>query len=375
LVDEELARNAAELAETNDPSLRALIEAENSVLIQRKNLAFQQLSLLPAPGAIQIGEVLQPASFPSEPSSPNHLAAGGLAGAVGLALGVGMAYLWDRLDSRIRGREELEAHSGAPVLGFIPRGKPLIGNLPVAAADPRSELAEAYGGLALRVSQVGQEQGGTAVIVTSSVAGEGKTSVVANLGVALARYGKRVIVISADLRRPAMERFFPDSHGVGLTEVLYGQQRVTEALTRTSIENLLVLHAGRGASSSSALELLSSDYMRYTLHELRSMADYILIDTPPLLGALDGTAVSRFADGVLFVSDARLAGQEAVEQARRELELSGATTIGVVVNRYNPREFRPYDRRYSYSADGYQRQGPTGLPSDPWHRSGTKPGA
>jgi capsular exopolysaccharide synthesis family protein len=373
-IAEQLAANAVALAETQNQAERALLEAENATLLQGRSSALQQLNLLPSAGGIQVGEVLQPATLPSDPSSPNHAADGGLAAAVGLSLGVGMAYVWDRLDSRIRGREELEAHSGAPVLALIPSGKPLKGNLPVTATAPGSALAEAYLGLSLRVSQVGAEQGRTTLIVTSSLAGEGKTSVVANLGVALARFGRRVVLVSADLRRPALERFFPNWQGAGLTEVLNGRQRVTEALMKTPIEKLFVLHAGPALSSSSSLELLSSDYMRYTLEELRRLADYILIDTPPLLGAPDGTAVARFADGVLYVADARMASKATVEQARRELELNGTATIGVVVNRYDPRTFRPYDRRYSYTADGFRHQVPPGLTSERWDRGEATPG-
>jgi polysaccharide biosynthesis transport protein len=343
-------------------------------LLQTRSSAEQRLNLLPSAGNIQVGEVLQPAPLPSGPSSPNHLVAVGLAAAVGLSLGVGMAYVWDRLDSRIRGREELEAHSGAPVLALIPPGSPLEGDLPVTAADPGSELAEAYQALSLRISRVGEGQGGTAVIVTSSLAGEGKTSVVANLGVALAQLGRRVVLVSADLRRPALEQFFPDSQGAGLTEVLYGQRRATQVLMKTPTENLLVLHAGPLLPSTNALELLSSDHMRYTLEELRRLADFVLIDTPPLLGALDGMAVARFADGVLYVADARMASKATVDQARRDLELSGTTTIGVVVNRYDSRNFRPYDHRYTYTADGYRHQIPAGLTAERLDRGEAKPG-
>jgi capsular exopolysaccharide synthesis family protein len=369
-----LAAIAGDLTEAQDEAQQAILEAESAALFQSRSSALQQLNLLPSAGSIQVGEVLLPAPLPSGPSSPNHLAAGGLAAAVGLSLGMGIAYVWDRLDSRIRGREELEAHSGAPVLALIPSGNPLKDDLPVTAADPGSEMAEAYQALSLRISRVGGEQGRTAVIVTSSLAGEGKTSVVANLGVALAQLGRRVVLVSADLRRPALERFFPNLHRNGLTEVLNGRHRVTQALMKTPIENLLVLHAGAPPPSTGALELLSSDHMKYTLEELRRLADYVLVDTPPLLGALDGTAVARFADGILFVADARMASKATVEQARRDLELSGTPTVGVVVNRYDPRNFRPYDHRYSYTADGYKRQISPGLPAERSDRDEAKPG-
>jgi capsular exopolysaccharide synthesis family protein len=346
-IDEELASIAEELGTTQDETAQAIL----GTLLQDRSSALEQLNLLPSVGSIQVGEILQPADFPSRPSSPNHVTAGGLALVVGLSVGLGMAYLRDRLDPRVRGREELEVYSGAPVLAYIPSGRPLKDKLPVTASDPGSELAEAYKGLGLRLVQATAERG-TAVVVTSSMAGEGKTSVVCNLGVALAQAGKRVILVSADLRRSGLQRFFPGWDGTGLTEVLSGHQRATAALTRTRIENLWVLHAGPRLASSSPLELLSSDRMRHTLAELRRLADYILVDTPPLLVALDAAALAGFTDGVLYVADARQASRAAVEQARRELELSGAVAIGVVVNRYDPRSFLPYSYRYSYNTDG-----------------------
>jgi capsular exopolysaccharide synthesis family protein len=354
-IDEELASIAEELAATQDETQQAILGTKTASLLQDRSSALQQLNLLPSVGSIQVGEILQPAGFPSRPSSPNHVAAGGLALVVGLSVGFGMAYLRDRLDPRVRGREELEVYSGAPILAYIPSGRPLKDKLPVTASDPGSELAEAYKGLGLRFVQATAERG-TAVVVTSSMAGEGKTSVVSNLGVALAQAGKRVILVSADLRRSGLQRFFPGWDGTGLTEVLSGHQRATAALTRTRIEKLWVLHAGPRLASSSPLELLSSDRMRHTLAELRRLADYILVDTPPLLVALDAAALAGFTDGVLYVADARQASRATVEQARRELELSGAVAIGVVVNRYDPRSFLPYGYRYRYYTDGVKHE-------------------
>jgi len=190
------------------------------------------------------------------------------------------------------------------------------------------------------------------VLITSSLSAEGKTSITANLGVALAQSGKLVVVVSADLRRPGLQAYFGARNGTGLTEVLRGKGKVSEALTETGVRDLWVVPAGGPLNSASPLELLSSDVMRDTLEVLGRSHDYVLIDTPPLLASFDVTALAAFADGILFVADARKANRTTVEHAGREFQATGTPLIGVVVNRYDPRTFESDGYRYRYG--GYQ---------------------
>jgi capsular exopolysaccharide synthesis family protein len=371
LISQELTEIEEQLAVTDDEADRVLLNARWAELLSERTLVNQELSRLATPESVQVGEVIQAARLPRSPSSPKPLRNGLLGIMIGLSLGVGFAYLRDRLDQRMWGEEELEARSGAPVLAGLPVGTPLHNDLPVVASDPASELAEAYNALRLRILRVADERGARVLVVTSSLAQEGKTSVVANLGAAMAESGKRVAVVSGDLRRPGLQTFFPIRRKTGLTQLLTSNRRLNSALTGTRVKNLFIVHAGALSDSSSPLELLSSLKMRDAVTELRRTVDLVLIDTPPLLAAHDAAAVAAFADGVLFVADARLATRTTVEQARRELELSGTPLLGVVINRYERQGFRPYSYHYEYT-DGKSAQQRRGLGTGPERTEATR---
>jgi polysaccharide biosynthesis transport protein len=282
---------------------------------------------------------------------------------VGLVLGVSGALVRDRLDDRVRGREDIEVGSGAPVMAFVPRVR-AAGTRPITVTDPGSEGAEAYGALRLRLLHAASERGIKTLAITSSLPGEGKTTTVANLGVALAMAGKRVVVVSADLRRPTLRQFFRSLDGVGLTDVLRGARSPLQALSVTETPNLWVLDTGPRSHPDSPLSLLSSDAMAKTVADLRGFADFVLLDTPPLLVSPDVVALAPYTDGALFVVDPGIAERPSVEQARYELESMATEVVGVVVNRYDPRSFRGYGYGYGYRGGYGDRQEPRHLPID-----------
>jgi capsular exopolysaccharide synthesis family protein len=271
---------------------------------------------------------------------------------LGLALGIGVAFFRDRLDERVRGREELEHLFGVPVLAFIPWAQPLRRQTLVTAAPPGSMPAEAFSGLGVRLLHaIGPRT--KILLITSSHPDEGKTSVVANLGVTLAVAGKRVVIVSADLRKPRLQDYFPGSDfgpsgGPGLTELLSGKRNLLDSLTSGGINNLRILHAGGRSDPSSLSQPLGSPAMGDLLAELRDFADIVLIDTPPLLRSSDVASIAPLTDGVLFVVDPYLARRLVVEQARRELQLIGVPVLGVVVNKHESRRFREYGSGRTY---------------------------
>lgn len=346
-INGELRDIQATLDETQDPTQIAIMQSRYSALLAERTQLIQQRNLLAPPEGIHVGEVLRPASLAASPSNRNHATAGGLALLVGLSLGIGVAYLRDRLDQRIRGLGEIEVHSGGPVLAFLPSGNPIKDRVPITVAEPGSALAEAYTALSFRLLRTAADRDVKTLVVTSSLEQEGKSSIVANLGVVMAQSGKRVILVSADLRRSGLQAFFPEWDGIGLVGAIRGGRMPAEAMSRTSVPNLWVVHGGASLGAPSPLEILSSERMSDMLAEFRSFADFVLIDTPPLLGAFDAAALASLADGVLLVADGKRASSATVEQARRELELSGKSVIGAVVNRFDPRTFS-YDHRYDY---------------------------
>jgi polysaccharide biosynthesis transport protein len=355
-IDTELPQIARAIDTLGERS--SVLTTKYSALLSERSDLVSQLGDLGEPQNIQVGEVLRTAGLPDSPSSPNHIRDGELGLVIGLALGIGVAFFRDRLDDRMRGRDDLELLSGAPVLAFIPKTHSK-NPAPVTLVKPESETAEAYKALRVRLLHLAGQQKFKTLVITSALAGEGKTSTTANLAVVLAMVGKRVVMISADLRRPRLQTYFPAEDGlVGLTQILTGEHSpLEEALSDTGIQNLWLLQSGPQIDSPGPLELLSSESMIDLIAELRSVADFVLIDTPPVMVSSDVAALAPMIDGVLFVADPRQVQRPVLEQARRELQLMDVPLVGVIVNRHDPRRFRSYGSGFGYYADGPPQQG------------------
>jgi polysaccharide biosynthesis transport protein len=357
-IDTELSQIARTIETLGESARSGVLTTRYSALLSERSDLTLQLGDLGEPENIQVGEVLRTATLPDSPSSPNHVRDGGLGLVVGLALGVGVAFFRDRLDDRMRGRDDLELQSGAPVLAFIPQTHSR-NPAPITLVQPESEATEAYKALSVRLLHLASQQKFKTLVITSALAGEGKTSTTANLAVALAMIGKRVVMISADLRRPRLQTYFPAEDGfLGLTQMLTSKRYpLEEALSETGVQNLWLLQSGPQIESPGPLELLSSESMIELMAELRSVADFVLIDTPPVMVSSDVAALARMIDGVLFVADPRQVQRPILEQARRELQLMDVPVVGVIVNRHDPRRFRSYGSGYRYYADGPPQQG------------------
>lgn len=343
-----LRKIAGQITSTKDDNRRALLTTQYTALLSQQTDLILNRNDLRSVDNVDVGDLLRAAALPSSPSGPDHHRDGLLGFIVGLGLGVGIAFLLERLDQAVRGRDELELHSGAPVLAFIPHFTQ--NGTVIVLSEPGSIAAEAFKGLRVRLLHAAATQGLKSIVVTSSLAGEGKTSTAANLGVVLAQSGKQVVLISADLRRPRLQEYFPPTNGNGLRGVLFGSKDLLESLSATGIDNLWVLHAGPPVDSSDHLDVFGSEAMKQLLAKLSKFADIVIMDTAPILAVSDASAMATLADGVLFVTDPRRAHAPELEQARRELDLVGAPVIGVVVNNYDPRRFQSYSSHYRYAS-------------------------
>jgi capsular exopolysaccharide synthesis family protein len=362
-LDGQLKTTADQVAHANSAPEATLLTARYTGLLNQRGTILVKRTELPTTNDLHVGNVLENAEVPTSPSGGNRRNTILLGILGGLALGVSIALLRDRLDEGLRGREELELHTGAPVLAFIPRF-PGSNRAPMLLMQPSSEGAEAYKNLRVRLMLAAERRGIKSLLITSSVAGEGKTSTTANLGVALAQMGKSVLLISGDLRRPRLQEYFPAANGVGLSEVLEGRKKLEDALSGTGINGLWVLHPGSTLALAEQLDRLASPSMKDLLDRAKKAVDMVLVDAPPILSASETTALANFTDGVLLVSDPHRVQTSTVQQARLELEMIGADLIGVVVNNYDPRRFDAYARyRYPYAADQPPNRGQPSLPA------------
>jgi capsular exopolysaccharide synthesis family protein len=304
----------------------------------------------------RVGEILEPGFLPTVPSSPNPQRSGALGLFIGLSLGIGLAFLRDRLDQRVGSREDIESTLEAPLLGRIPVADDLHEVLAVGA-DGNPLAGEAFRALRTRLQFAASQSPFKSVMITSSEAGEGKTTTAANLAVALAQTDSRVVLVGADLRRPELRRYFPDAHGPGLADVLSGASDLSEVVRSTPLENLLIIPSGRHVRDVPEASL-GSQAMAVVLQRLGANADVVVLDAPPLLGVSDSLDLASLVDVAVMVVDAGRAHRSAVAEATNDLRSVGAGLLGVVLTRYDPSRYQPYykSRRYGGYADTTRRQ-------------------
>jgi capsular exopolysaccharide synthesis family protein len=236
----------------------------------------------------------------------------------------------------------------------------------VTVREPRSPVAEAYRVLRTNLQFALLGKAGT-VVVSSPNPGEGKTATAANLAVALAQGGKQVVLVDADLRKPAIHRVFELPNGQGLTSLL-----VDEALTPDDVLQVVDDVPGLRALTSGPLppnpaEMLDSARMDDLLATLGQMVDYVVLDTPPLLVVVDAAILARDSDGTLLVFDS---GATRVDTARRAIEVLarvGVRPLGSVINRLDRNRVGGYYYYYAYReryGDYYGSSGEDGSDSD-----------
>jgi capsular exopolysaccharide synthesis family protein len=278
------------------------------------------------------GRVVSPAVVTTEPVEPTPARNAALGLVVGLVFGLGMAFLYEYLDNTIKSSEEIERLVGAPVLGMIPGEKYEKNERRRASilTHPGGAGAEAYRALRNNLDFINFQHDIKTLLVTSAAPAEGKSTVSANLAAGLAQAGKRVVLIACDFRKPTTHQFFGVRNQIGLSDVLTGQRTLKAAVQRPIDDlDLLVLTSGKIPPNPS--ELLGSEKMRDLLEEFKESADWVIIDTPPLLAVADGAAAARYADGVLLVTRGGTSTREAVRHAGEMVTSAGGRTIGVVV--------------------------------------------
>lgn len=300
----------------------------------------QDVESLADAGAQESANVrLQPlgdAAVPMSPASPNTPLNTTLGALGGLALGLAYAFFRERLDRRIKSVEEIRDGFGVAVLGVIPTDDRLTDHREIvetgfSAGRGHHEFSEALRELRTNLSFVSVDNPPKMIVVTSSLPGEGKSSITANLAVAIASTGRNVVVVDGDLRRPVVTDLFGLVPGVGVTDVLTGQVQVDEVLqTYDKFPNLQVLGAGRTAPNPT--ELLSSKAMHAMLETLAEDA-LVLVDAPPLLPVTDAALLTASADGAIIVATAQRTTTDELSKALGNLHQVRGNVLGVVLNR------------------------------------------
>lgn len=294
---------------------------------------------------------VQPAVVPESAVSPRiplNLALGAI---LGLAIGIAAAVLRTVLDTRIHSLRDIEQVTDAPMLGGITYDPEAAERPLIVHADPRNPRAESFRTLRtnlqfLAVNDESQHRG-RSFVVSSAGPSEGKSTTTANLAIALAESGARVVLIDGDLRLPKVADYMGIEGGAGLTDVLIGRAEPTEVVQRWGRGQLYVIPAGKVPPNPS--ELLGSKAMAQLMDELHNHFDFILVDAPPLLLVTDAAVISKRTNGTILVAASGSTRKQALEMAVRTLGTAGGVLRGVIVTMLPTKG----PDSYGYGAYGY----------------------
>lgn len=292
--------------------------------------------------------VLDHALLPVAPVSPNFFKNVASAFLAGVLLGLAAAFIASRLDRTIRSFESVES-LGIEVLGVIPhlgsRGPQAkedsqSGPKPVSRAEqpgelivvdePMSPAAETFRMIRTSLTFMSPDSPLRSFAVTSALPFEGKTTIASNLAISLAQFGRSVLLVDSDLRRPRLHRVLEVRNDLGLTTLVQGRTNLASVVHKTKIEGLSVLTSGPIPHNPS--ELLHSAAFAQTKEDLMEHFDYVLFDSPPMGAVTDAAILAQQVDGVLLVVRAGTSTSHAVSGARKQLNSVSARLLGAILN-------------------------------------------
>lgn len=321
---------------TEAAAIANAVTAQLSSAVQRLN---------PSAARVDVSQI-DPAIAPASPSSPNVPLNFGLAIILGLVVGLGLAVLRQRLDTRLRDRDQAQEIVHAPVLGEILEDRRAASRPLIAIGDDDSRGAEAYRSLRTNLEFLDFDRRARSFVVTSSIPREGKSLTVANLAVFLAEAGRSVVVVDADLRRPRLGAVFGLEDRVGLTDVLLGTVEVEQALQRWGgPKGPLVLPSGRIPPNPS--ELLQSDTMHRLISHLEQRYDVVLFDTPPVVAVSDAVILTRRTGGALLLAAVGRTRRTDLRRAIDNLRQVDGSVLGLVLTMVPPRQSIGYSYQRS----------------------------
>lgn len=305
-------------------------------------------------------ETIQPAIEPSVPSAPQPAIALALGAFGGMIAGIALAVFRQAVDTRVRGKKDIEAVTSAAVLGEIrfdgeAELRPLI-----VHGDPRSPRAESYRALRTSLLFVDLDGHRKSLVLTSAMPNEGKTTTAANLAIALAENGSSVALVDADLRRSRLASTMGVEGAAGLADLLIGHAEIGDVAQPWGEGGLVFIPAGQVPPNPS--EMLGSEAMRALVADLEQSFDYVLFDTPPLLPVTDAAVLSRLTGGAIVISAEGRTRQPQLARAIADLENIGARVLGTVLTMAQYKDPASYGYGYGYGY-GHQYGDGMGRPS------------
>jgi capsular exopolysaccharide synthesis family protein len=313
--------------------------------------------------------IIDTAVVPNEPSLSKTAIVLTLGGVVlGILLSAATIIILEIRDKSVKTVKEARGLLGYTLLGTIPfsgkSGKIISGNGDLEQSDstiivrdsPRSLISEVYRMIQANLKFLRSDKEVKAILVTSSVPKEGKSTVTANLAAVMAKLGNRVLLVDADMRHPFQHHMWELTNQVGLSNMLVGQAELRTA-AKEVMPNLDVLPSG--VMPPDPLALIDSKRMASLIESFSQKYDFVIIDTPPLLLAADALVLGKMTDGVLFVARPGVVDSASAAASKESLEKSGQSVLGLVVNGVIPKN-EP-DSYFYYAKEYYTEEDSTTL--------------
>jgi capsular exopolysaccharide synthesis family protein len=276
-------------------------------------------------------QVVDGATMPTSPFKPRRMLNILLSALVGLLGGVFAAFFVEYMDDTIKTPDDIEKLLTIPFLGYIPTTNKEEGPI-YMFSGPRANIAESYRSIRTSIMLSSTEDDPLRVLlITSTTPNEGKTTTAANLAIAMAQLGERVLLIDTDMRRHNLHKVFGLDNLIGISDMIIDHNNAAAAIRPVSaVPNLSVITGGTLAPNPS--ELLGSNSMRLLISKLRAQYDRIILDSPPIMVFSDGLVLSRIADGVVFVVWGGTTGRDNIKKSVQAIAGVNSRILGIVLN-------------------------------------------
>ena len=275
--------------------------------------------------------VVDTAVVPEKPKRPRKVRDIGLGILFGLGLAVGVAFFLDYLDNTLKTPDDVRNHLQVPLLGVVPE-QPDGQQTSLARGQESTPFAEGYRVVRTALNYSWPEGGPRVIVVTSTAPSEGKSLTSVNLALSLSGISPRVLLVDCDMRKPRAHTYLGGRRSPGLSDVLVGKAKASEAVQPNAGGTSVALLAA-GTTAPSPADLLTHHTLRMLIEGIRGLYDWVVIDTPPVGAVSDALVVAPLSDGVLVVAGAEMVPRGAVKHTLERVTDSGARILGIVLNR------------------------------------------
>jgi polysaccharide biosynthesis transport protein len=306
------------------------------------------------------------AEVPKSPSKPRVVLNLAISVLAGLFLASGLVFFLEYVDDTVKTPEDLKKHLNLPYLGPVPIFSDQDEKTPyhelVLRNDPRSQASEAFRAIRTAILFSSPDHPPRSLLITSAGPQEGKTTIIGNMGAAMAQAGQKIMILDCDMRKPRVHKIFNAVNEKGLSNILVGEGDWGEFVQSTPVPNLEYIPSGPIPPNPS--ELLGSQRMRALLQDVSPAYDRVLIDCPPLAAVTDPVVLSRFVEGVVLVVKTGNTSRDLLATVVARLNDVQAQILGVILNEMKIGRTGDYNYYAYYGDDGQKKKKKRPLPRE-----------